>query len=163
MGVLTNIFGDRQSEKFGDSWLETYFGRYERSAKKNLYESPAIHLVDMWVGHFGCKREANYKLLLPEVLESVIATHGCLRPPNGGIALSLYMLSIEHPKIAARYPKYEAKYGELMGEIMVLEQAKNWEELNKRFNSINPNLKLRSPFPLIPAEHDERGKRLGLW
>src|SRR5258708_3494682 len=163
MGVLTNLFGDRNSEKFADSWGQTYFARYDTSTKENPYGSPAIHLANMWVGHFGCKKDANYKRLLPEVVKSVIARHGCLRPPNGGIALSLFMLFIEQPQVMARYPKYEAKYGDLMGEVIALEQAKDYDELNRKFNTVNPGLKMQSPFPLTSPELDALGKQLGIW
>ncbi len=163
MGILTNLLGDRNTEKFGDSWAETYFKRYDNSTRQNPYASPAIHLANMWCGHFGCKSEANYKLLLPGVVKSMVAVHGCLRPPSGGIALSLYMLFIEQRQIIDRYPKYQTKYGELMNDIFFLLHAKNYDELNARFNAVNPGLQLQSPFPLEDPEFNELAKRLGIW
>ena len=73
------------------------------------------------------------------------------------------MLSVEQPQVVARYPKYEAKYGELMNEIIALEQAKDWAELNRRFNAVNPRLRAQSPFPMISEEHEALAKELGLW
>jgi hypothetical protein len=162
MGILSNLFPSNQSESYGDSCVQIYFSLYEKSVRKNPYLPPAVHLGEMWLGHFGKNPQANQKLLDPGAVKALLVTHGCLPHPKGGIAVALYILSIKHPQIVSRFPKFEAKYAELIGEIMALDQAKNWDELNKRFNSVNPGLQLQSPFPIVSEECREFAKELGL-
>jgi hypothetical protein len=134
MGVLTDLFGDRSSEKFGDSWLETYFTRYDSSVKRQPYVSPVMHLADMWIGHFSLKRKENAKWLTNEAFKVATSRHACLRPPACGLALALFMLSIEQPQVTAAHKKYEQKYRELMTEVMRLEAAQDFDSLNKLLN-----------------------------
>ncbi len=118
-------------------------------SKKNTDDSPVYHLLCMWVDHFSLGGEKSAKYLGDAVIKEVTCRHACLGHPNCGLALALFMLSIEHPQVVSKFPKYEQKYGELMAEVLQLDAAGNFEMLNNFFNLINPGIELSSPFPLL--------------
>jgi len=162
VGVLTNLFGDRTSEKFGDSWVNTYYGRYEGALKRHPERPPCYNLLEMWEGHFALKKEVNAHRLQPTVVKHMMALHGCLPHPSGGAALALYMLFCEHPQVCALHSKYEKRYGDLMTEVMVLEQAKNWDALNTLFNLVNAGAAAEPVFPIYDPRVDALKKRWGI-
>jgi|SRR5579883_646977 len=148
MGVFTNIFGDRTSEKFGDSWLNTYYGRYETEMRRNPGRAPVYYLIDMWAGHFVIRKKDNPQLLESPVVGFVTKRHACLPYPGCAAALALYMLYTEYPQCVALNGKYERRYGELMGEVMALEMTQEWDALNARFNLVNPGAAQGPVFPV---------------
>ena len=111
MGIFRKLFGDRESEEFGDSWLDTFCARYERAAKEEPYAPPADHLMAMWIGNFSCLPQRNANYLMDSVIQQMACLHACLPPPDCGIALGLYMLAIEQPQVVAKHPRFESAYG----------------------------------------------------
>ncbi len=168
MSIFTKIFSNRESEKFGWSWVETYGRHYERAVRKSPHAAPIVHLICMWDGHFAplprkYLPERSLKLLMDPVVENFACLHACIPPPDCAIALGLFMLSIEQPQVVARHPKFEEEYGRLMAAVLPLQKQEDFDGLNALFNKQNPNATKQSPFPIGGMEDCQRGKSLGLW
>jgi len=163
MGAFTNLFGNRNSEKFGDSWFNTYYDRYKKAVQAEPFVSPVRHLLRQYYGHFSLTPQRSAAYLDRLVMETHVCTHACVRAPFCGEAMALVMLFVEHPHLTTLYPKYEARYGEIMGDVLAAQRAEDWETMNRLFDDINPTVEKRSPFPIGGQRLHDEGKRVGLW
>jgi hypothetical protein len=163
MSVLRKLFGNRESDKFGQDWLETYLGRWQNAVKKAPLAPPVHHLKEMWVRHFAYLPERNRKYLMDLVVQQMACIHACIPPPDCALALGLYMLSVEQPQVIARHRRFGESYGLLMANIEPLVEKQDFQSLNLLFNKHNPNAERSSPFPVGGMESFKRAKELGIY
>jgi hypothetical protein len=149
MGLLTILFGNRNSEKYADSIIESVFKRYMLVVGDYPNAPNVAHLAVTWMGYFGWGKEIWADPYRSTALTMAVAIHSCIPAPDCGMALALMMLSKDKPQLAARYPKFEFRYGQLMTETLILYQAQNWQELNRRFNTHHAKFPPCSPFPNV--------------
>jgi hypothetical protein len=146
MGHFTNIFGNRETEKFGGSWVETYPKNYFLSVKQWPNAPTAYHLSAMWIKYFSMFKQQYAAILSEEVVELMCCTHACLPPPQCINALALAMLSIAQPQIVEKYPKFEKAYHQYMSEIFRLMDNDRFDELNAIYAKLNPGMQKKDPF-----------------
>ena len=159
MGHFINIFGDQKSEKFGDSWLETYPANYYYSVKMQPQASTAYHLSAMWGRYFSMNKKYA-PLLSDEVVELMCCLHACLPPPQCVNALALAMLSIAQPQVVEKFPKYEEAYARYMSEIHKLMDDDKFDALNAIYAKLNPDMQKKDPFSIHAKELWKHTKRL---
>jgi hypothetical protein len=162
MGLFSLMFGNRASEKFGDSVMETFAGEYGKIVRENPNQPPVENLVKLWVRNYGRYPQKCAYYLTPDAVESVTCLHACIPQPDCGVALSLFMLSTAYPQLVAKHSQYEKLYAEFMRPIFILFQTENFEALNALFDLQNPNYGKKSPFPIGGKEYWEIAKQCGL-
>lgn len=160
MGHFTNIFGNRESEKFGDSWVETYPKNYYFSLKMHPQAPTAYHLSVMWIKYFSMFKQQYAAILSDEVVELMCSTHACLPPPQCVNALALTMLSIAQPQVVEKYPKFEKAYMQYMSEIYQLMDDGKFDALNAIYAKLNPGMQKKDPFSVDMKELWKHTKRL---
>lgn len=125
MGILSGIFR-RATDAYGneqtaDSMLKECFWYYQWSVEDvGLGALPVKYVAKAW--ELFLKDQHPNQLVIfgarkDQAIFDSVAQFACLPDPDCGHAISIYIFSQKFPQIAARFPKYEALFGEALGEV----------------------------------------------
>lgn len=134
MGIK-NLFKQFVSqEALGDQTIDSVVAIFNKAQKARPYEEPHESLASTWMHRM---KGMGYNVNDPDMVLNALSEtylHACIRPPLCARSLGLYFLYKENPQIIKKYPKYSAKYNELIGPVFGAQEKETIDELYKRYN-----------------------------